>query len=163
MPPMPLPLRMDLVEVEILNKDKGRRVYKNNSTISQLYYDDTMLMPTMLMPTMPMPPMPNANDADDADDANDADADADATEDPVIFDMGPTINNSTTSQLGSASCQFNDLDTGTTMSILMELLRGRRNGWMVIATSAGEAVKDEPIAPEVVCMFIAQTPQVEED
>ena len=32
---------------------------------------------------------------------------------------------------------------------------------MVIATSAGEAVKDEPIAPGVVCMLIAQTLQVQ--
>ena len=44
----------------------------------------------------------------------------------------------------------------------MELWQeGQRNGWMVIATSAGEAVKDEPIAPVVVCMLIAQTPQVQ--
>ena len=32
--------------------------------------------------------------------------------------MGPTINNSTISQLESTSCQFNDPDTGTTMLIL---------------------------------------------
>ena len=59
---------------------------------------------------------------------------------------------------------FNDPDTGATMSIYdknMEFWRGRGNGWMVIATSADEGVEDEPFALEVVCLLIAQTPQVE--
>ena len=38
-----------------------------------------------------------------------------------------------------------------------------RTQWMDgQAASAGEAVEDEPIAPEVFCKLIAQTPQVEE-
>ena len=62
-----------------------------------------------------------------------ADANADAAEDPVeIFDMGLTNNNSTISQLEFISCQFNDPDTGTTMSILKKygVVARRTTQWM---------------------------------
>ena len=130
--------------VEILDKNKGRQVYLiiNNQPIIIWRCRCCWLL------------------IDDAADATDVDA----AEDPVeIFDMGPTslFNNSTISKLESANSMIRIQGQPCRSWKIYGVLAWTMQWMDWHATSADEAVEDEPIALEVVCMLIAQTPQVE--